>query len=173
MRSIHLLLLLGAAGCSSATPGWALDSMFLVPANGDATGTVGWNIYSDRWEKRFNQKHYLCSIVASFDASASATDCEGCVVAFDVTPEITDGDCSPAMMELSLFTSTQRMGIGALTADGPYPDASSEGWVDYGNGWERHGWAHPEAVANGQTPASLTWDGVEAFSFVPAAAWEL
>lgn len=173
MRSIQLLLLLGAVGCSNPTPGWALDSVFLVPANQDVTGTVSWNVYSNRWEKNFKEKHFLCSIVATFDARASATDCEGCVAAFEVEPVITDGDCSPAMMELPLFTSTQRVGIGGLTADGPYPDASSEAWVDYGNGWERHGWAHPEAVAHGQTPASFTWDGTEAFSFVPAAAWEL
>lgn len=173
MRLSPLLLILGAAGCSNPTPGWALDTVFLVPANQDVTGTIGWNVYSERWGKNFKEKNYLCSVVASFDATASATDCESCVVAFDVQPAITDGDCSDALMEDSLFTSTQRLGIGELVGDGPYPDASSAAWVDYGNGWERHGWAHPEAVANGQTPASFTWDGTEAFSFVPAAAWEL
>lgn len=173
MRHLALLLPFSVCACSDPAPGWALDAVFLVPSNGDVTGTVSWNVYKRQWEKNLKQKHYLCSIVTSFDAVPSATDCTDCVVAFDVTPTVTDGNCSPALMEDPLFTSTQRLGIGALTTDGPYPDASSAAWADYGNGWERHGWAHPEAVANGQQPTSLTWDGEEAFSFVPVAAWQL
>lgn len=173
MHLIRNSVLLGCAACSSPTPFWALDPVFIAPTVEGTSGTVTWQVYSEAWKKKFSEKHYLCSVIVGLEATPSATDCEACVVAFELTSEVTDSDCSEALLADPLFLSTRRIGVGALNDAGPYTGASSVGWADYGGGWEVHGWAYPEAVANGQQPTSFTWDGIEAFSFTPTAAWQL
>ena len=173
MNALRTLLLLACVACAAPTPFWALDPVFLAPTVEGTSGTVSWQIYSEKWKKRFSEKHYLCTVIIGFDAVPSATDCNDCTAAFDLVTAITDSDCSEELQADPLFLSTRRVGLGALQDGGPYENASSVGWADYGGGWEVHGWAYPEAVANGQQPASFTWDGTEAFSFTPTAAWQL
>ena len=160
------------SGCTDNRVHWALDPIFLSPQDEGVDGTQTWQLYRKAWKNRFAQKHYLCSVVTQFRATPSATDCTECRVTFDVLPEIVDSDCEDSVSEDPTFVALRRVAVGPLAEGGPYPDASSIGYVDYGSGWEVHGWAYPEALANDQQAASFTWDNSEPFAFTPTGVWE-
>ena len=159
-------------GCADNRVHWALDPIFLSPNGEGVDGTQTWQLYRKAWKNNFGEQHYLCSVVTHFQATPSATDCTDCRVAFDVLPEIADTDCTEEVAADPTFIALRRVAIGPLADGGPYPDASSIGYVDYGTGWEVHGWAYPEALANDQQAASFTWNDAEPFAFTPTSVWE-
>lgn len=161
-----------AAGCSSNVPHWAIDPIFLTPDGDGAVGDQLWQIYAKGWKRRFSERHYLCAALVTFDANPTSPDCEDCDVAFTVDPEVADSDCSPGVTADALFIALARVGFGGPSGEGPHP-ASAPAYVDWGRGWERWGWAHPEALDRGAAPASDVWDGAEPFALVPTHAWDL
>jgi hypothetical protein len=67
------------------------------------------------------------------------------------------------------------LGIGSTTSslEAPFPGQTSDGWIDYGYGWERHGWAYPDALDHGQPSSATEWDPSEPFTLWPTSVWPL
>lgn len=162
-------------GCTSDEPTWALDVMFVVPDGPDEVrGTQTWQVYRKAWKRNFREKHYLCSVLVTFDGVSSTPDCPNCLSAATVTPEQTDSDCDATISTNPTFSSLQRVGFGPLAVDGgPYPGSSSAGYVDYGAGWEVHGWAYPDALDQGGSLEPTAWNDSDPFAMAPAFVWEL
>lgn len=159
--------------CGSDAPGWAIDPIFLDPDGAGVRGTHTWQVYAEPWDRRFAERHYLCSALVVLRGEPSPADCEGCLVAFDVQPELADSDCPDALAADPRFVGLVRVGLTDVMDGGPYPGASSRGWADYGAGWEVHGRAWPDALSHGAEPASSTWNGVEPFALTPELVWPM
>ena len=168
-----LAALCSGAGCTSDTPSWALDRVFVLPSEGEATGSITWQIYRRAWKRSFKSRHYLCSVLVAFEGVETAADCPDCAGALSIAPEVADSDCSDALTADPTFVSPARIGFGPISTGGPHPGRSSIGYADYGLGWEVHGWAFPEALESGGEPASEVWDGAEPFAMAPSFAWTL
>ncbi|MCB9677016.1 MAG: hypothetical protein H6737_18005 [Alphaproteobacteria bacterium] len=172
MRTLPLLAL-ALGGCASSDPTWALDVGFVVPEGSGVTGSVTWQVYRKAWQRKFADRHYLCAVLTTFDGTPTTPDCPDCVAAMEVTLAVEDSDCDDALTANPTFVSITRIGFGPVGAGGPYPGESSTGYVDYGPGWEVHGWAYPDRLTQGETPDTLEWDGTQPFSMAPTFAWQL
>ena len=177
MRTVPLsacLLLVACGGPDTAR--WAVDQVFLEPTDDGVRGVLTWDVYADPWERSQEPRHHVCGVIVPFEASARVpdADCSGCTEAWTLTGVVQETDCVGLESD-PRWTALQGIALGdlpATIADGAPYDATRGGWVDYGEGWEPHGWAWAERLDQGAELDS-TWDGVEAFRFEPAWAWDL
>lgn len=166
-------------GCSTdLTPTSAFDPIWIEPAPDDTVhGFQTWQIYGPKWEKKYDDRHYVCSVVTEIAGAPVPCDAEpGCTWAWELTSTVLESDCvDPALAEDPLFESLLRVALGgpALAEDVPWPGFTSVGWVDYGNGWEIHGDAYPEALDLGGTLPDGEWDQVQPFLLVPTKSFRL
>ncbi len=168
------MLALLLAGCApDLTPTWAFDPIWAEPLPGDATyGFQTWELFGPRWDRKRSERHYVCAVVVELAGAPVPCDAEpDCELAWEVTPELVESDCSQEIADDPLFVSLQRLAIGgpALGEGAPWPGSSLTGWADYGAGWEIHGHAYPEALDRAQ-PAG-TWSDGEPHLFVPTKAF--
>jgi len=167
-------LIIGIAACTpDPEPTWALDP---ITFTSDAEGIVGfqnWTFFAQPWSKRQASKHHICTVVVRFTGTPS--QCPECEHAWEVDPTILETDCPDSLAEGPLPLSMMALGIGAATEapDAPFPGQTSEGWVDYGYGWERHGWAYPDALDHGRPSSATQWDPAEPFTLWPTYVWPL
>lgn len=174
MRTLPLLLALTA--CGSKDPAWAVDPIVLTPTEDGFEGVQTWQIYRDAWKKKQSEKTYLCAVAVSLvgETDDEAT-CEACAVSWTVTATLADHDCDATLVEDALFTAVVGLGVGtvdaSVTEDPPWVEALG-GWVDYGGGYEAHGYAWPEAWDAGEA-APDRWDGEHTFRMQPTFAWDL
>jgi len=170
--SLLSLVLLG--GCQPDTsPAWALDPIWFEARDTGIHGYQSWLIYQDRWERKQQDRFFLCSVVVEFDGSPSP--CDDCDVAWRVDPRVTDGDCPSAMMDDPLFTRLEQIGLRRADDgfDTPHPGQTSTGYADYGWGWEIHGMAWPATLDHGGHTPDAAWSGEEPFTLSPVLAWPL
>ncbi|MEZ4241901.1 MAG: hypothetical protein R3F59_38280 [Myxococcota bacterium] len=180
MSTRPLLLLAGLTACGrpDTTPTWAYDPIWLEPAvQGEVHGFQTWELYGPKWIDNSDDRAYACAVVVELFGAPVACDADpGCTVAWELAEsEIVSTDCDEATTADPLFGSLLRVGIGGLIAGEqvPYPGQTSTGWADYGNGWEVHGYAYPEALDLGALIDTTDWDGVQPFQLVPSQSFEL
>jgi hypothetical protein len=172
-------LLIALAACTpDLTPAWAFDPIWIEPMTGDAVhGFQTWEIYGPKWPSSYSDRHYVCSVVVEIEGAPIPCDAEeGCTWAWDITAALVESDCADAeLAEDGLFVSLDRLALGgpSTSEDAPWPQHTSVGWADYGNGWEVHGSAYPEALDLGAQVESGEWDGVQPFLLVPESAFSL
>jgi hypothetical protein len=167
------------AGCRpDLTPTYAYDPIWLEPAEeGGIHGFQTWQIYGPDWPDSYADKHYVCSVLVELVGLPTECDAdEDCTFAWETLPEVRETDCeAPDFAQGELFLSLLRVGLGGPAAgEGvPWPDLTSVGWADYGNGWEIHGNAYPAALDDGAKVDSREWDEQEPFLMVPAQSFPL
>lgn len=179
-------LLLLAACRPDLTPSYAFDPIWIAPeAGADEPGSIHgfqtWQVYGPDWPRRYADKHYTCSVVVELWGVPTACDAdETCNFAWETAPEVRQTDCEPAQLaERELFLSLRKVALGGEakgTAEGlavPWPGVTSTGWADYGNGWEIHGYAYPEALDAGLEVKSGEWDEEQPFLLVPTQSFPL
>ncbi len=173
-----LVLVSGCAGESSPT--WAFEPLWMEPAGDGVHGFQTWNLYAEKWAKKFDESYFLCAIVVELDgvAAAEGEACPECTETWIITAEVLETDCDDALARDPGFTSLSRVGLGPVAPDlvegDPYPAQSQGGYVDYSTGdWLPHGWAYPEALDTRGQAADSEWDGEQAFTFWPAWYWDL
>ncbi|MEQ1505369.1 MAG: hypothetical protein ABMB14_24265 [Myxococcota bacterium] len=177
MKTLPLVLL--SVACSrDTTPTWAFDPIWLEPAADDAVhGFQSWQLYGPKWIDNYSEKTYACAVVAELDGDPIACDAEpGCALAWSITPTVIETDCDdPALADDPLFVSLHRLALGspAEGKDVPWPDQTTIGYADYGNGWEVHGNAYPEALDLGAELPTGDWDGIQPFLWVPTQSFPL
>lgn len=173
------LLLFLTVGCSTdLTPSWAFDPIWIEPAlAGGVHGFQTWQVYGPKWPKKYDDRHYVCSVVTEISGDPITCDAEpGCTFAWELAAAVLETDCSdPTLAEDPLFVSLARVALGGAAAgeDVPWPGFTSVGWADYGNSWEVHGDAYPEALDLGGTVAGGDWDEIQPFLMVPTQSWPL
>ena len=176
------MLLLTLFACNhDTTPAWAMDPIWIAPQ--EITGVYGfqtWELFSSKWGKKYDDKHYLCSIVVEFEGvpDTSGETCRDCDLAWQVTPAQLETDCPDGADDDPGFLSLSRIGLGLrpsdLADDDPWPGQSVGAFADYGSGdWVPYGWGYPEALDNRGSVDSTEWDGEQAFQLWPAYLWNL
>jgi hypothetical protein len=166
------------AGCRpDLTPTYAYDPIWLEPAEeGGMHGFQTWQIYGPDWPDRYSDRHYVCSVLVELVGLPTECDAEECAFAWQTTPELRETDCEPtSLADGPLFLSLQRVALGgpAPGPDVPWPELTSVGWTDYGNGWEIHGDAYPAALDDGGDADTPEWDEQQPFLMVPAQSFPL
>lgn len=167
------LLLVACAPEPPSAPAWAYDPIWLEPAAAEGVhGFQTWELFGAGWEKRYDDRYYVCAVVVEVTGVPAACDVDACTEAWSVTVAPADTDCDPELALDPLFSSLLGVALGGPAPDesAPWPGQTTVGWADYGNGWEVHGDAYPEVLDAGGS-ASGAWDGVEPFLFVPASAF--
>lgn len=160
-------------GCSTdLTPSWAFDPIWIEPAPNDGVhGFQTWQIYGPKWPKNYADRHYVCSVVTELEGVPTACDADpDCAWAWEITPSVLETDCAePGYAEDALFVSLERLALGgpSVEKDTPWPGFTSVGWADYGNAWEIHGEAYPEALDLGGALTDGEWDRLQPFLMVP------
>lgn len=167
-----------AACTPDTTPTWAFDPIWLEPALADAVyGFQTWELYGPKWIENTKPNTYACAVVTELEGAPIPCDADpGCTVAWEVTTAVVETDCpDPAIADGPLFLSLLRVGIGGPdgSPEAPWPGKTQVGWADYGNGWEVHGYAYPEALDLGGTVESGEWDGIQPFLMVPTQSFPL
>ena len=174
MRHLSAFFLIFAAtACKpDPTPAWAIDPMWIEPTETGMHGFQTWQLYRDKWEKNQRERTFVCAVLVElFGTESGCTDCQ---IAWNVTPEVVESDCDAKVQANETWTLLQRVSIGLeVTSDPTHPGLTSQGFVDYGWGWEVHGEAWPAALDEGRAASSGDWNGEQAFSFVPELAWPL
>ncbi|HHO53419.1 MAG TPA: hypothetical protein ENK18_21750 [Deltaproteobacteria bacterium] len=171
-----LLPVLLLSGCSiDLTPTWAFDPIWLEPGpDGTAHGFQTWEMFGPDWARQNNEKFYLCVVVVELWGEPGECDAEpDCDEAWSLTREFLETDCIGLVpKDDPLFTSLQRIGLGSVAPgdDVLYPGFTLTGWADYGNGWEVHGEAYPDALDFG-VPSAGSFSEGETFTFVPTKAF--
>lgn len=174
---MNVFLPLWIFGCSAdLTPTWAFDPVWIEPApNERVHGFQTWQIYGPKWPKRYDERHYVCSVVAEIAGDPIACDAEpGCTFAWAVEAEVLETDCpDPSLADDELFTLLDRVALGlpSTAPDAAWPGLTTVGWADYGEGWEIHGDAYPEALDLGATLSDGEWDGLQPFLMVPSKSF--
>lgn len=179
MSRCALPLLAALVGCvpTSPTPFYALDPIYLEPTPQGVYGVQSWELFSEEWGRRFAARHYLCAVIVELEGIPTTEGCPECSHRFRVEATLLESDCDAAVAEDPRFLALAALGLGEdrpeVEAKVPHPDASSGAWADYGEGWEPYGWAWPEELDHGGTPASTEWDEARPFQLWPAYVWEL
>jgi len=167
-------LLLASCTPDPGAPFWALDPVALYPEGDAVYGLQTWEVFGERWGRRFQERWYICSVVVEFDGSPTEP-CEGCTHAWAVEPAFVESDCPDATAEQANFLDLTHVGIGGpaptVESDDPHPGESIGAWADYGEGWTEYGWAYPQALDEGGDGGA--WDETAPFTLWPAWAWEL
>ncbi len=176
VRAVLLLTLI--AGCAPAdeSPFWAVDPIVLYPEESGFFGVQTWEVFSERWGRRFAQRWHLCGVVVELEGAETAP-CEGCTASWVVSATLAESDCDPAFAADPRFVALDGLHLTEALPDvamSPPHDAITLGVeARYGSEWYDYGWAYPEALDHREAPASTTWDGSEPFALTPAFAWEL
>lgn len=177
--STLLLPALALGACHpDLTPSWAFDPIWLESADQTADGPVHgfqtWQVYGPKWAKKQKDRFYVCAVVTELTGETLDTcDAPGCVTGFVVTGEILETDCVDATLaEAPLFTSLAGLALAGPYAaeDAPWPGRTTVTYADYGDGWDQHGYAYPEAFDQGGA-ADPAWTGEDPFLFTPTAAF--
>lgn len=157
-------------GCVQDGASWAFDPIWLEADGDDVIGFQTWNLYREGWKKRQHDKFYVCAVVVALEGAP--TPCDDCTEAWRVEAARVETDCTGAWSADPLFTSIVRVGYGPATSSEapPHAGASDEGRVDYGDGWEVHGWAYPAGLDHGE--ASGDWPDTP-LQLWPTAAFPL
>lgn len=177
MSTRRIALVLGLAACAPdpGAPYWALDPIALYPEGDGVYGLQTWELFGERWGRRFAPRYYVCSVVVELEGTPT-TPCEGCTHAWAVTPALVESDCAEGVDADPHFRSLTTLGLGgpppAVDGKDPHPGATSGAWADYGDGWIAYGWAYPQALDDGGE-AAAGWDGAAPFTLWPAWAWEM
>lgn len=167
------------AGCSpDLTPSYAFDPIWIEPTaeEGGIEGFHTWQIYGPRWPKHYSERHYVCSVLVGISGVETECDAEECTIGWEITASVLESDCAPkSFAEDPFFVSLLRLGLGgeATGPDVPWPGSTSIGWADYGNGWEVHGDAYPDALDTEGTADDPTWNDEQPFSMVPTQSFPL
>lgn len=176
-----LLAALLACGSNDTTPAFAMDLVWLEPSGEtDVYGFQTWELFSAAWNKKYSDKHYVCSIVVELNGEpdTSGEICRDCDVAWQVTAELLETDCADGVADDPDFFTLSRVGLGPvpddLVADDPWTGQSHGAFADYGGGdWVPYGWGYPESLDNRGSADSTDWDGAQAFQLWPAYVWSL
>lgn len=181
MRAVFSLILFAAVGCigeGSGEPKFAMDPLYVEPADGDGIyGFQTWHLFSAEWQQSRSERHYVCGVVVELVGEISEEPCDDCDHAWDLTVDLLETDCAHGVAEDPLFTSINRVALAPIISDipgdDPHPGTSNAGVVRYGgHEWEYHGWAYPAALDHGGSDAG-DWTGETAFAFEPAWVWDL
>jgi hypothetical protein len=171
---IPWLLLVGCR--PDLTPTYAYDPIWLEPGeDGAVHGFETWQIYGPDWPDRYAEKHYVCSVLVELTGLPTECDAdEDCTIAWETTGEVRETDCEGDLAKGELFLALRRVGLGGpAPGEVPWPDLTSVGWADYGNGWEIHGDAYPAALDDGEQAEGREWNEEQPFLFVPAQSFPL
>lgn len=174
-RRLSLLLIPLLGACQADTdPAWALDPLWIEPAAADLYGFQTWQVYSEKWRDRPDDRFYLCAVVVEL-VGTETEPCPGCTRSWTVEPTLLESDCAPAIEREELFLSLRGVGIGDLGRGeaAEHPGLTSAGFADYGDGWETHGQAWPAALDAGEPVDDGAWDGEQPFTLWPDAIWPL
>jgi hypothetical protein len=173
-RSVYrvaLLLPILLTACASDEAEWALDSVYLEPSENGVYGFQTWNLYRKAFQRKQHERTFVCAIVVELEGRS--TGCPSCTHAWSTETSLLETDCTPEQVENPVFLSLSALGVGEFAPEGPHASLTSLGWVDYGYGWEEHGWAYPSGLDQGQAVSDAGWDGEQPFTFLPTAAWPL
>lgn len=177
MNRAILLLALASACTPSTEPTWALGSIYLEPEDDGATGFISWSIYGADWDRRMDERHYLCAVVTRIDASPGSA-CPDCTVGFGVASRPLETDCPEGFDTDTPLPQLSALGLGPvpseLVAENPYPDVSLGSYAQWNGGpWTTWGWMWPEELEYTNTVEDGEWDGRRTFVGWPSWAWEL
>jgi hypothetical protein len=162
-----------AACAPDLTPSWVFDPLWTQQDGIDGLyGFQTWEVFGPKWDRKHSDRHYVCAVVV--ELVGEATDCDAepeCTHAWTLESTLVESDCDPTMVQDPLFVSLERVALGApATGEVPYPGETATGWADYGNGWEVHGEAYPDALDHGETAVG-TFDDGEPYSWLPTQAF--
>jgi len=176
MTRIILVALLMVAACKAdPEPAWGLDPMYIEPVGDEEIiGFQTWEFFGDRWKKKHAGKHFVCAAVIEFTGTPTTASCPKCTHAWKIESTLLESDCPNALATDPLVLSLRRIGLTETLSAEDAPHAkTSEGWADYGYGWELHGWAYPDTFDNGGSSNATSWDASEPYALWPTAAWPL
>ncbi len=169
MRRALVLVVVSAAACTAdRPPEWAFDPIWLEPTSAGIHGFQSWALYDRRWARSLDEKHYRCGVLV--ELWGSPVGCEDCDAAFTVQAELLEHDCELGWVQSPRFTALERVSIGGpVDGEVPHPGSTSASRVDYGEGWEPHGFAYASSLDHGESgPAA--WDGAVPFQLWPSGA---
>lgn len=177
MNRAILLLALASACTPSTEPTWALGSIYLEPEGEGATGFITWAIYGEDWDRRMDERHYLCAVVTRIDASPGSA-CQGCTQGFEITARPLESDCEEGFETTTPLPQLTALGLGdvpsELSANNPHPNIARGSWAKWNGGpWTTWGWMWPEELEYTSNVEDGEWDGRRPFVGWPAWAWEL
>ena len=180
---IRCAALLALAGCAapSATPRFAVDTLWTEPATDRLHGYQTWTLYSENWERKYRERFHVCSIVVEFQALPISTeDCEACSSGWATSTSLLDSDCPNDITERDGWLDLRRIAVGpvpdSLLSEDPRPGRSLAAYADYGDQtWTEYGWAFTERL---QENPNAEWSisdipDTTPFAFQPAAYWDL
>jgi hypothetical protein len=175
---MHPLLALALTGCApDTTPTWAFDPIWLEPAPDlGVHGFQTWQLYGPAWIDSSDEDAYACAVVVELFGEPAPCDADPECVGWEIgSVEVASSDCDEGLTATPLFLSLQRIGLGGpdRSPEAPWPDQTSIGWADYGNGWEVHGAAYAEVLDLGGQPESASWDGLQPYLMVPTQSFAL
>lgn len=178
-----LLLLLSLAcgkGSSDTTPAWALNEASVVPSASGVEGVQVWTLYSERWERRLDDRYHICTVLQDLRGTvvASYDGCVRCTAMYELTLEELENDCPEGALDGLVLDGMVALGIGEipadLEADDPYPGASLGWFISFdGESAEAHGFAYSEALDQGGVGEEGRWRSGETYTLSPAYAWNL
>ncbi len=159
-------------------PAWALDPIYLEPTAEGVYGIQAWELFTEGWDRRFAARHYLCAVLVELEGVPTDQGCSACAHRWAVETRLLESDCAPEIAEDPRFLALGAVGLAEalpeVAGKVPHEEDAYGAWARYGqDGWTVYGWAYPEALDHGQTPASATWDGEEPFQLWPAFVWDL
>src|SRR6478672_12188836 len=96
-----LFLLPVLVGCSpDLTPTAAYDPIWIEPAPDDTVhGFQTWQVFGPKWEKNFDDRYYVCSVVTEILGPQIPCDAEpDCAWAWDVDVSVLETDCADAAL---------------------------------------------------------------------------
>lgn len=176
-----MCVLLGVSlmGCAVGDePVWAFQhAVVSVDADGSLHGYQMWELFADRWERKFDDRYFLCADVQELTGEpVSQPRCPGCEDGFLVNAVSTDTDCEARWLaQIHGATVEYELLIGEpLAADEISADVSGplQGWYQrFGDGEalpQGHVWS--ESGAPDALPMLVEGERYELWS---TSAWAL
>lgn len=169
-----MIWLLLAACADDTTPAWLFShATVAVDADGDLSGFLTTEVYSEGWSQKQADKHHLCAVAQAVSGvPIEAPLCPGCVDGFLVEALLAESDCAEA-----LLPEPQRFELligEALPADDASADAPgpSLGWYQRFDDGEARAQGHiwPESGAEDALPMLVA---EERYVLWPTSAWSL
>lgn len=176
-----LLLALACKPDAGDPAAWALTYASVEPSATALAGLQVWNLYAVRWDRKQNDRYYLCRVVQEIegDVLPPLEGCETCRASYSVEITATELDgCTEDQVADLVLDGVRAYGIGALPADLqpdiPYPTVELGWYLSFdAEVAEPMGYAYPQALDQGDPTAPSGWQSGEVYSLTPAYAWEL
>lgn len=177
------LLILSMAcgrGSSDTTPAWAMNEASVVPSASGVEGVQVWTLYSQRWERKLDDRYRICTVLQDLRGTvvASYEGCEHCTAMYELTLDELENDCPEGTLDDLVLDGMVAIGIGDVPADiaedDPYPGSSLGWFISFNHeSAEGHGFAYDEVLETGGAADGARWRSGQTYALSPAYAWEL